>query len=90
MTTVVRIPMSLRKLTGGNSEVLASGSTVAEILDDLERQHPGFRDCLFDDHGVRRFVNLYVGENDVRFLKGLATELQSGSALTILLAIAGG
>lgn len=90
MTTAVRIPMPLRKLTGGSSEVLATGSTVAEVLDDLERLHPGFRDCLFDDHGIRRFVNLYVGEQDVRFIKGLATEVPSGASLTILLAIAGG
>lgn len=90
MTTAVRIPMPLRKLTGGSSEVLATGSTVAEVIDDLERLHPGFRDYLFDDRGIRRFVNLYVGENDVRFLKGLATEVESGGSLTILLAIAGG
>jgi sulfur-carrier protein len=90
MTTQVRIPTSLRKFTGGRDEVSAQGRTVAEVIDDLEHQHRGLRDCLLDSQGVRRFVNLYVGENDIRFLNGLDTELGSGDCLTILPGIAGG
>jgi sulfur-carrier protein len=90
MTTIVRIPASLRRLTGGRDEVAAEGRTVAEIIDDLERNCPGLRDCLLDSQGVRRFVNLYVGENDIRFLNGLDTVPGAGEVLTILPGIAGG
>ena len=90
MTTVVRIPASLRKFTGGQEVVPAQGRTVAEVIDDLERKHQGLRDCLLDSEGMRRFVNLYVGEDDIRFLNGLDTELRAGDSLTILQAIAGG
>jgi molybdopterin synthase sulfur carrier subunit len=90
MTTTVRIPSSLRKFTGGQEVVAAQGRTVAEVIDDLERQHQGLRDCLLDSAGIRRFVNLYIGENDIRFLKGLDTEIGAGDSLTILPGIAGG
>jgi molybdopterin converting factor small subunit len=90
MTTTVRIPTSLRRFTGGRDEVSAQGRTVAEIIEDLERNYQGLRDCLLDSHGVRRFVNLYVGEDDIRFLHGLDTELGVGDVLTILPGIAGG
>ena len=63
---------------------------MAEVLQDLDRQCAGLRDSLFDGQGVRRFVNLYVGENDIRFLKGLDTEMSAGDTLTILPGIAGG
>ena len=88
--TTVRIPSSLRRFTGGRDEVSAQGRTVAEIIDDLERTCPGLRDCLLDSQGVRRFVNLYVGEDDIRFVNGLDTELAAGAVLTILPGIAGG
>ena len=90
MTTIVRIPATLRRFTGGREEVLAEGRTVAELIDDLELKHRGIRDCLLDGQVVRRFVNLYVGENDIRFLNGLDTELRSDDSLTILPGIAGG
>jgi molybdopterin synthase sulfur carrier subunit len=90
METTVRIPAPLRTLTGGKDEVTATGNTVGEVIEDMERKHPGIRDRLLDAKGVRRFVNIYVGEEDVRFLKGLATPLKSGDQISIVPAIAGG
>jgi molybdopterin synthase sulfur carrier subunit len=90
MQTIVRIPTPLRSLTGGADEVTATGSTVGEVIDDLERRHPGIRDRLLDEKGVRRFVNIYLGEEDVRFLEGLKTPVKSGEAISIVPAIAGG
>jgi sulfur-carrier protein len=90
METIVRIPAPLRTLTGGKDEVPASGNTVGEVIDDMEKKHPGIRDRLLDAKGVRRFVNIYVGEEDVRFLQGLATPLKNGDQLSIVPAIAGG
>ena len=78
METIVRIPTPLRTLTGGADEVSAAGRTVGEVIEDLERRHPGIRDRLLDEKGVRRFVNIYVGEEDVRFLDGLKTALKAG------------
>jgi molybdopterin converting factor small subunit len=86
----VKIPTPLRPLTGGADEVKAQGATVAQVIEDLERRHPGVRDRLLDEKGVRRFVNLYVGEEDIRFLQGLSTELQGGEQISIVPAIAGG
>ncbi len=90
METIVRIPAALRSLTGGQDEVKAAGATVGEIIDTLDKQHPGLKERLLDDKGVRRFINIYVGEEDVRFLQGLATALKSGDQITIVPAIAGG
>jgi molybdopterin synthase sulfur carrier subunit len=90
METIVRIPTPLRTLTGGADEVSASGSTLADVIEDLERRHPGIRDRLLDGKGVRRFVNIYVGEEDVRFLDGLKTTLKAGDQISIVPAIAGG
>lgn len=90
MDTLVRIPAALRSLTGGADEVSAAGATVGAVIEDLERKHPGLRDRLLDDKGVRRFVNIYVGEEDVRFTGGLATELKAGDQISIVPAIAGG
>ena len=90
METTVRIPAALRTLTGGADEVKAAGSTVGEVIEDLDRRHPGLRDRLLDDKGVRRFINIYVGEEDVRFTGGLSTELKAGDAISIVPAIAGG
>jgi molybdopterin synthase sulfur carrier subunit len=89
-TSTVRIPTPLRTLTGGNDEVKASGATVAALIDDLEKNHPGIKDRLLDEKGVRRFVNIYVGEEDIRFLEGLKTELKGGEQISIVPAIAGG
>jgi molybdopterin converting factor small subunit len=90
MDTIVRIPTPLRTLTGGADEVKATGSTVGEVIEDLEKRHPGMRERLLDDKGVRRFVNVYVGEEDVRFLDGLKTVLKPGDQISIVPAIAGG
>jgi MoaD family protein len=90
MATTVRIPASLRTLTGGKDEVQAQGETVGALIDDLEKNHPGIKDRLVDEKGVRRFVNLYVGEEDVRFLDGLGTKVKAGDELSIVPAIAGG
>jgi molybdopterin converting factor small subunit len=90
METIVRIPAPLRTLTGGKDEVSAAGATVGEVIDDMERHHPGIKDRLLDAKGVRRFVNIYVGEEDVRFLDGLKTALKHGDAISIVPAIAGG
>jgi sulfur-carrier protein len=90
METTVRIPAPLRTLTGGKDEVLAAGATVADLIEDLDKKHPGIKDRLLDEKGVRRFVNIYVGEEDVRFLDGLKTELRAGDKVSIVPAIAGG
>jgi molybdopterin synthase sulfur carrier subunit len=90
METKVRIPAPLRTLTGGKDEVVAVGATVAELIDELDKKHPGIKERLLDEKGVRRFVNIYVGEEDVRFLEGLKTELKAGDTVSIVPAIAGG
>ena len=89
-TSTVRIPTPLRTLTGGNDEVKAAGATVAALIDDLEKNHPGIKDRLLDEKGVRRFVNIYVGDEDIRFLDGLETKLAAGTEVSIVPAIAGG
>jgi molybdopterin synthase sulfur carrier subunit len=91
MPVVVRIPTPLRSLTKGNQEVHAKGDTVMDVVADLERQFPGLRERLVDDGGeLRRFVNIYVNEEDIRFLQGQATTLKEGDQLAIVPAIAGG
>jgi len=90
MDTIVRIPAALRTLTGGADEVKAAGGTVGELIEDLDKRHPGLKDRLLDEKGVRRFINIYVGEEDVRFTGGLATELKAGDQISIIPAIAGG
>ncbi len=86
----VRIPTPLRSLTGGEEQVQTSGATLREVIDALEQKHPGIKDRLLDDKGVRRFVNIYVGDEDARFLDGLETKLASGTEISIVPAIAGG
>lgn len=91
MSVTVRVPTTLRTLTGGASEVALSGSTVAEVLTELEAVHPGFKDRLLDgDGGLRRFVNLYVADDDVRFRDGLDTPVADGDTVSIIPAVAGG
>ena len=90
MEITVRIPTPLRTLTGGLDEVQATGATVGDVIAELERRYPGVRDRLLDDKGVRRFVNIYVGEEDIRFLEGLGTQLKAGDQISIVPAIAGG
>jgi molybdopterin synthase sulfur carrier subunit len=90
MPVTVRIPTPLRTLTAGNDEVSAEGKNVRELIDDLERRHPGLKDRLCDAKGIRRHVNLYVNDEDVRFLDGLETALKVGDSVSIVPAIAGG
>jgi sulfur-carrier protein len=91
MSVLVRIPTPLRSLTKGAAEVQGSGDTVGDIIQDLERQFPGLRDRLVDEGGdLRRFINIYVNEEDIRFLEGARTSLKSGDSLSIVPAIAGG
>lgn len=91
MSVSIRIPTPLRSVTSGRAEVSADGSTVAELLADLERQFPGIGERLRDETGaIRRFVNVYVGDEDIRFLDGLATPVSEGSQVSIIPAVAGG
>jgi MoaD family protein len=87
----VRIPTTLRSLTGGASEVEADGATVGDVLKALDTAHPGFTDRLVDDDGnLRRFVNVFVADDDVRFLQGLDTPVPEGETVAIIPAVAGG
>ena len=87
----LRIPTQLRTLTEGAGEVTVDGSTVGEALKALEANHPGFGERLFDDEGkLRRFVNVFVADEDIRFLDGLETPLEDGTTVSIIPAVAGG
>jgi molybdopterin synthase sulfur carrier subunit len=89
--TVVRIPTQLRPLSGGASEVEVEGGTVAEVLAALDAAHPGFADRLQDATGsLRRFVNIFVADEDIRFLDGLGTRVEASSTVSIVPAVAGG
>ena len=91
MTVKVRIPTPLRKLTKEHAEVDAAGGTIRELVDDLEKQFPGFKERMCDDSGdLRRFVNVYVGEEDIRFMDGLDTKISEGDQVSIIPAVAGG
>jgi len=91
MSVNVRIPTQLRPLSGGASEVAVEGSTLAEVLKALDAAHPGFRDRLFDEAGkLRRFVNVFVADEDVRFLQGIETPVADGQTVSIVPAVAGG
>jgi molybdopterin converting factor small subunit len=91
MSVTVRIPTQLRNLSGNAAEVQVEASTVAEALKALEGAHPGFEERLFDESGgLRRFVNVFLAEEDVRFLDGLETPVVAGQTLSIVPAVAGG
>lgn len=91
MSVRVRIPAPLRSVTSGESEVTVGASSVDQALTELESRFPAIRQRLRDDEGaLRRFVNLYVNGEDVRFLKGLKTDLKSGDEVSIIPAVAGG
>jgi molybdopterin synthase sulfur carrier subunit len=91
MSATVRIPTILRTFTSGAGEVTAEGSTLREVLDNLETSFPGIRDRILDEQGVlRRFVNVYVGDDDVRFIGGLDAEVADGARISIIPAVAGG
>jgi molybdopterin synthase sulfur carrier subunit len=91
LSVTVRIPTPLRKLTGGQDTVSADGGNLAQCIDALEAAYPGFKERLCDEAGeIRRFVNIYVNGEDVRFLQGVATALKDGDEVSIVPAVAGG
>jgi molybdopterin converting factor small subunit len=91
MSVSVRIPTILRTYTGGESEVSAEGGTLAEVLDSLDGSYPGIKARILDDQGaIRRFVNVYVGNDDVRFLQALQTSTPEGTQVSVIPAVAGG
>lgn len=91
MAIEVRVPTVLRKHTGGEKTVSGEGATLRELVADLQRSHPGLGEALFDETGsLHRFVNVYVNDEDVRFLGGAETPLEDGDTVSILPAVAGG
>ncbi len=91
MSVSVRVPTPLRKLTQGADEVDVQGDTVKALVDDLERKFPGIKERICDESGkIRRFVNVYVNGDDIRFLKNLETSVRDGDSISIVPAIAGG
>jgi sulfur-carrier protein len=90
MAIEVRIPTILRNYTDGAKAVEGGGATLDELFADLETRHPGLRDRLVDEKGLRRFVNVYLNDEDVRFLGGLGTKVADGDTVTVLPAVAGG
>jgi molybdopterin synthase sulfur carrier subunit len=91
MAVTVRIPTTLRPMTGGNKQVDVASGTLAEVIAGLEAAHPGFADRLLDEDGeLRKFVNIFVDDDDVRYLDGLATPVADGLTVSIIPAVAGG
>ena len=91
MPVSVRVPTILRTYTGGESEVSAEGATLAEVLDDLDGSYAGIKGRILDESGeLRRFVNVYVGNDDVRFLDSLETPTPDGTQISVIPAVAGG
>ena len=91
MSVTVRIPTQLRTLTGGAGEIPVEGSSVGEVLKALDAAHPGMAERLFDENGaLRRFVNVFLADEDVRFLNGLETPVSDGQTVSIVPAVAGG
>ena len=91
MAVKVRIPTTLRPIAGGSAAVEVPAGSLREVLRSLEAAHPGFNDRLFDDTGkLRKFVNLFVADDDIRFLDGLDTPVPDGETVSIIPAVAGG
>ena len=90
MPVTVKIPAQLRSVTDGEAEIEVEGGTVGEALDAVFEQHAELRERIIDDGGLRRFVNVYVSGEDIRFQQGLDTALEDGAEVTILPAVAGG
>ena len=91
MSVIIRVPTQLRQLTAGTGEITVEASTVGEALHALEASYPGFGERIFDEAGaLRRFVNVFLADEDVRFLEGLATEVVDGATISIVPAVAGG
>ena len=91
MAVTVRVPTTLRTLTAGEAEVSVDAGTVGQVIASLDGAHPGFRDRLLDEDGtLRRFVNVFVADDDVRYLQGLDTPVPEGETVSIIPAVAGG
>jgi len=91
VAVTVRVPTPLRRVAGGNKDVQADGATVSALIDDLEKRYPGFKDRLCDDDGsLKRFINLYVNGEDIRYADGLETSLKDGDEVSIIPAVSGG
>jgi len=91
MSVTVRVPPVFRTMTGGQSQIEVEGATVGEVLGALEAAHPGFRDKLLDaDGALVRYVNIFVDDDDVRFMQGLDTPVPDGGTVSIMQAVAGG
>jgi molybdopterin converting factor small subunit len=91
MSARVRVPTILRTYTAGESEVTADGSTLSDVLDSLDESYPGIKARIVDEQGgLRRFVNVYVGNDDVRFLDGLNTPVADNAQVSVIPAVAGG
>ena len=90
MAIEVRIPTILRTYTGGEKAVTADGASLSALIDDLEANHPGLKERLIEDGDLRRFVNVYINDEDVRFIGGLDAELADGDQVVVLPAVAGG
>ncbi|GAA4810953.1 MoaD/ThiS family protein [Nocardioides caeni] len=90
MAIEVRIPTILRTYTGGEKAVTADGASLSALIDSLEADHPGLKDRLIDNGDLRRFVNIYINDEDVRFIGSLEAELSDGDQVVILPAVAGG
>ena len=91
MAVTVRIPTTMRPISGGASTVEVDGATLGDVLKALDGAHPGFAERLFDDGGaLRRFVNVFVADDDVRYLDGLNTAVPAGTTVSIIPAVAGG
>jgi sulfur-carrier protein len=90
MAIEVRVTANLQKVVGGQRSIQAEGSTVRELLDDIESRYPGFKDMIVTDGQIHRFVNIYLNDEDVRFLGQLDTPLNDGDVVSVLPALAGG
>jgi sulfur-carrier protein len=90
MAIEVRIPTILRTYTGGEKAVTGEGASLTALIDDLETNHPGIKDRLIENGDLRRFVNVYINDEDVRFIGGLDAELSDGDQVVVLPAVAGG
>ena len=90
MAIEVRVPTILRTYTGGEKAVSGAGSTLAEVIDDVESRHTGIKARIVDGNELRRFINVYVNDEDVRFTGGLDTKVSDGDAVVVLPAVAGG
>lgn len=90
MAIQVRIPTILRTYTGGEKAVTGDGASLSALIDDLEANHPGIKERLIDEGDLRRFVNVYINDEDVRFIGGLEAELTDGDQVVVLPAVAGG